>query len=150
MRYEKDVEQIETDSEKIKEIVEEYRRLIARLDEEYNKTDGSGRLLLYELERQMKKLVEYIFEKENRAKNEIGGAIMGGTVMKTIDEEIEELKNEIKESKREIEENQRALKEKEDTIKEKEDTIKEKEDMLKEKEAALAEAMAEIERLKKQ
>lgn len=125
LRYEKEIDKIESDDVMLNQIVDEYRGLIEELDNVYGEKE---RLLVVALEQQMKELVNYMFEQQNEARNRIGGAIMGGTVMKTIGDELEELRN---------------------TVKEKDDELKEKDNVLKEKDYELEKALAEIERLKK-
>ena len=98
MRYEKTGNDI-MEEEEIVKIVEEYKEIVSKMEEAfYSANDIDGKRLCAELQELMKRLAEYIFQNNENAKRDIGGAIMGGTAFKTLTERLEESEEQIKQA----------------------------------------------------
>ena len=116
MRYEK-IGNNTTDKEEIERIVEEYKEIVSKMEDAFysaNYTDGKR--LCAELQELMKRLAEYTFENNEDAKRKIGGAIMGGTALKTLTERFEESEEKIKQFEAEKEQAEAKNKEAEAEI----------------------------------
>ncbi len=88
MRYEKELEELSTNYEKMHILIAEYKGIVAKMNEAFHvKDDSEGQRLCVELQIIMKKVSEYFFRNQKNVKSQIGGVIMGGTCWKTFEEE---------------------------------------------------------------
>ncbi len=88
MRYEKELEELSTNSKKLRILINEYKGIVTKMNEAFHVNDDSeGQRLCAELQTIMKKVSEYFFRNQNTVKSQIGGVLMGGTCWKTFEEE---------------------------------------------------------------
>lgn len=88
MRYEKELDELDKSTEKLNELMAEYKDIVNMMSEAFSvKNDTEGQRLCTELQIIMKKVAEYFLRNQENAKNQIGGTIMGGTCWKTFEEE---------------------------------------------------------------
>ena len=88
MRYEKELDELGKNPEKLNILMEEYRGIVDKMSEAfYIKDDTEGQRLCTELQIIMKKVSEYFLRNQEKVRSQIGGTIMGGTCWKTFEEE---------------------------------------------------------------
>lgn len=88
MRYEKEMDELCSNSEKLHALIDEYRSIVDRMGTAlHTENNSEGQRLCAELQTIMKKVAEYFFRKQEKVKSQIGGVLMGGTCWKTFEEE---------------------------------------------------------------